>query len=103
MRYFQHQQREQQSDGQVRLTDLMAGVPWKSGLVVSPASFNEVTRLPVIVLVTSGGQFARSAGFAVSLEGAGTKQQGLFAAISPEPVIWLLGTASDWNVYPTLL
>ncbi|HHU2885689.1 TPA: type II toxin-antitoxin system PemK/MazF family toxin [Escherichia coli] len=37
-------------------------------LIVTPAAFNRVTRLPVVVPVTSGGNFARTAGFAVSLE-----------------------------------
>ncbi|EFA6625047.1 type II toxin-antitoxin system PemK/MazF family toxin [Escherichia albertii] len=55
-------------------------------LIVSPASFNEVTRLPVIVPVTSGGQFARSAGFAVSLEGAGTKTTGIIRCDQPRTI-----------------
>ena len=38
-------------------------------LIVTPAAFNRVTRLPVVVPVTSGGNFARTAGFAVSLDG----------------------------------
>ncbi|HHA3608426.1 TPA: type II toxin-antitoxin system PemK/MazF family toxin [Salmonella enterica subsp. salamae serovar 42:g,t:-] len=45
-------------------------------LIVSPASFNKLTRLPVVVPVTSGGNFARAAGFTVSLDGAGTKTTG---------------------------
>nr|WP_123656561.1 type II toxin-antitoxin system PemK/MazF family toxin [Escherichia coli] len=36
-------------------------------LIVTPAAFNRVTRLPVVVPVTSGGNFARTAGFAVSV------------------------------------
>lgn len=32
-------------------------------LIVTPAAFNRVTRLPVVVPVTSGGNFARTAGF----------------------------------------
>ncbi|EFB2826082.1 type II toxin-antitoxin system PemK/MazF family toxin [Escherichia sp. 93.0816] len=55
-------------------------------LVVSPASFNEVTRLPVVVPVTSGGQFARNAGFAVSLEGAGTKTTGIIRCDQPRTI-----------------
>jgi mRNA interferase ChpB len=46
-------------------------------LVVSPAAFNRVTRIPVVVPITSGGTFARVAGFAVSLAGAGTKTMGV--------------------------
>ncbi|EMN1408772.1 type II toxin-antitoxin system PemK/MazF family toxin [Enterobacter cloacae] len=46
-------------------------------LIVSKASFNKLTRLPVVVPITSGGSFARTAGFTVSLEGAGTKTTGV--------------------------
>lgn len=52
-------------------------------LIVSPASFNKLTRLPVVVPVTSGGSFARTAGFAVSLEGAGTKTTGVIRCDQP--------------------
>ena len=41
-------------------------------LVVSPAEFNEATRLPVICPITSGGDFARRIGFAVPITGIGT-------------------------------
>jgi mRNA interferase ChpB len=33
-------------------------------LVVSPAEFNEATKLPVILPITKGGEFARRLGFA---------------------------------------
>lgn len=46
-------------------------------LIVSPASFNTFTRLPVVVPVASGGNFARAAGFTVSLDGVGTKTTGV--------------------------
>jgi len=42
-------------------------------LIVSPDTFNHVTRVPIVVPITTGGRFARTAGFAVSLTGAGTK------------------------------
>jgi mRNA interferase ChpB len=41
-------------------------------LVVSPAEFNEATRLPVICPITSGGDFARRIGFAVPITGIKT-------------------------------
>ncbi len=41
-------------------------------LVVSPAEFNYATRLPVILPITSGGEFARRLGFAVPLAGIDT-------------------------------
>ncbi|MHB9100928.1 MAG: type II toxin-antitoxin system PemK/MazF family toxin [Sulfuricella sp.] len=41
-------------------------------LVVSPAEFNEATKLPVICPITSGGDFARRIGFAVPVSGIKT-------------------------------
>jgi mRNA interferase ChpB len=41
-------------------------------LVVSPAEFNEATKLPVILPITNGGEFARSLGFAVPVTGIKT-------------------------------
>ena len=46
-------------------------------LVVTPGKFNKVTGLPVVLPITSGGKFARSIGFAVSLSDAGTKTTGI--------------------------
>ncbi len=45
-------------------------------LVVSPDEFNRMNRMPVVLPITSGGAFARNAGFAVSLAGAGTRTTG---------------------------
>ena len=52
-------------------------------LIVSPALFNKVTRLPIVVPVTSGGNFARAAGFTVSLDDAGTKTTGVIRCDQP--------------------
>lgn len=41
-------------------------------LVVSPTEFNQTTRLPVVLPITSGGEFARRIGFAVPLTGIRT-------------------------------
>ncbi len=41
-------------------------------LVVSPAEFNEVTKLPVILPITNGSEFARRLGFAVPVTGIKT-------------------------------
>lgn len=45
-------------------------------LIVSPAEFN-VLGTPLVCPVTQGGNFARHAGFAVSLNGAGTRTVGV--------------------------
>jgi mRNA interferase ChpB len=42
-------------------------------LVISPTAFNQATKLPVILPITSGGEFARPIGFAVPLTGTKTK------------------------------
>ncbi|ELY9431091.1 type II toxin-antitoxin system PemK/MazF family toxin [Salmonella enterica] len=55
-------------------------------LIVSKASFNKLTRLPVVVPVTSGGSFARTAGFAVSLDGAGTRTTGVIRCDQPRTI-----------------
>lgn len=41
-------------------------------VVVSPAEFNAATKLPVILPITNGGEFARRIGFAVPLSGTAT-------------------------------
>jgi mRNA-degrading endonuclease toxin of MazEF toxin-antitoxin module len=52
-------------------------------LIVSPEAFNRVTKVPVVLPITSGGTFARTAGFAVTLEGAGTKTAGIIRCDQP--------------------
>jgi mRNA interferase ChpB len=41
-------------------------------LVVSPTEFNEATKLPVILPITNGGEFARRLAFAVAVTGIKT-------------------------------
>jgi mRNA-degrading endonuclease toxin of MazEF toxin-antitoxin module len=52
-------------------------------LIVSPDAFNRVTKVPVVLPITSGGSFARTAGFAVTLDGAGTKTTGIVRCDQP--------------------
>lgn len=52
-------------------------------LVVSPAAFNRLTKTPVVLPITTGGNFARTAGFAVSLKEAGTKTTGVIRCDQP--------------------
>jgi mRNA-degrading endonuclease toxin of MazEF toxin-antitoxin module len=52
-------------------------------LIVSPEAFNRVTKVPVVVPITSGGKFARTAGFAVTLDHAGTKTTGIVRCDQP--------------------
>lgn len=52
-------------------------------LIVSPDAFNRVTGVPVVVPITSGGKFARTAGFAVALTGAGIQTTGIVRCDQP--------------------
>lgn len=52
-------------------------------LVISPGAFNRLTKTPVVLPITSGGNFARTAGFAVSLVGAGTRTTGVIRCDQP--------------------
>ena len=55
-------------------------------LVVSPDRFNTLTRVPIAVPITSGGAFARNAGFTVSLAEAGTRTTGVARCDQPRPL-----------------
>lgn len=52
-------------------------------LIVSPEAFNRVTKVPVVLPITSGGNFARTAGFAVSLLGGETQTTGVVRCDQP--------------------
>ena len=52
-------------------------------LIVSPAPFNKLIQTPVVLPITTGGSFARRRGFAVSLEGAGTRTAGVIRCDQP--------------------
>jgi mRNA interferase ChpB len=52
-------------------------------LVVSPAAFNRLTKTPVVLPITRGGNFARTAGFAVPLVGVGTQTTGVVRCDQP--------------------
>src|ERR1700730_11349553 len=52
-------------------------------LVVSPGAFNRLTKVPAVLPITSSGSFARTAGFAVSLAGAGTRTTGVIRCDQP--------------------
>ena len=52
-------------------------------LVVSPEAFNRITKAPIVLPITNGGNFARTAGFAVPLTDAGTKTTGVVRCDQP--------------------
>lgn len=49
---------------------------FRPALIISPGAFN-VSGLVLIAPITQGGDFARYAGFAVTLSGSGTETQGV--------------------------
>jgi mRNA interferase ChpB len=55
-------------------------------LVVSQGPFNRLTGMPVVLPITQGGNFARTAGFAVSLTGAGTSTAGVVRCDQPRAI-----------------
>ena len=52
-------------------------------LIVSPSAFNRLTKTPVVLPITNGGNFARTAGFAVSLGSAGVSTTGVIRCDQP--------------------
>lgn len=52
-------------------------------LVISPDAFNQLTGAPIVLPITSGGDFARGAGFAVSLMGTGLRTTGVVRCDQP--------------------
>jgi len=52
-------------------------------MVLSPGSFNRVTKLPVVCPITNGGNFARTKGFAVPLDGYGLTTTGVVRCDQP--------------------
>ncbi len=52
-------------------------------VVVTLGKFNRLTKLPIVLPITSGGNFARSIGFAVPLTGAGTRTTGIVRCDQP--------------------
>ena len=65
-------------------------------LILSPQAFHRVTNVPVVLAITSGENFARTAGFAVPLEGTGTKTTGIIRCDQPRALD--LGSRSGKNL-----
>jgi mRNA interferase ChpB len=52
-------------------------------LVISPGKFNRLTGVPVVLPISTVSNFARTAGFAVPLMGAGTQTTGAVRCDQP--------------------
>ena len=55
-------------------------------LIISADQINERNRIAVVLPITSGGNFARSAGLSVSLMGAGTATTGVVLCDQPRTI-----------------
>ncbi|OAI17856.1 pemk protein [Methylomonas koyamae] len=62
-------------------------------VIVSPDEFNQVTKLPVVLPITTGGDFARRPGFAVPL--TGIKTTGVIRCDQPR-VLDLAARQARW-------
>jgi mRNA-degrading endonuclease toxin of MazEF toxin-antitoxin module len=75
----------------------------KPVLIVSPDKFNTLTKVPIVVPITSGGNFARTAGFAVSLDNAGTRTKGVIRCDQPRPIDLSARQARKLEVVPNAI
>jgi mRNA interferase ChpB len=72
-------------------------------LVVSPFAFNRLTKLPIIVPITNGGNYARTAGFAVSLANCGTNTTGIIRCDQPRALDLNARNARKLESVPALI
>jgi mRNA interferase ChpB len=70
--------------------DQEGGVP-RPVLVVTPARFNRATRTPVVLPIASSESAARTAGFAVTLEGTGAVTPGVIRCDQPRAIDFSVG------------
>ena len=68
-------------------------------LVVSPSSFNAATRLPVVLPITNGGDFAKRLGFAVPISGISVS--GIVRCDQPRVIDLAARHARKIGVMPT--
>ncbi len=73
----------------------------RSVLVVSPAEFNQATRLPVICPITNSGDFVRRIGFAVPV--TGIKTTGVIRCDQPSVLDLGARNASKVDTLPALI
>ncbi len=72
-------------------------------LIVSPDAFNQLTRVPIVLPITTGGAFARAAGFAVSLMNCGTQTTGVIRCDQPRPIDFAARKARKLEHIPDLV
>ncbi|MCZ2159007.1 type II toxin-antitoxin system PemK/MazF family toxin [Bartonella sp. 220] len=70
-------------------------------VIVSPDDFNQATGLPVILPITSGGNFARRIGFAVPL--MGTRTRGVIRCDQPRVLDLVVRNGRKVETLPTAI
>jgi mRNA interferase ChpB len=70
-------------------------------LVISATAFNDATKLPVVLPITNGGEFARRIGFGVLI--SGTKTTGLVRCDQPRVLDIVARGGRYVDVLPTEL
>ena len=69
-------------------------------LIVSPDAFNQLTKVPVVLLITSGRSFARTAGFTVALMGGANGPTGVVRCDQPRSLDLAARGQSSWKPCP---
>lgn len=72
-------------------------------IIVSPSSFNNVSRTPIVLPITRGGGLARQHGFAVSLEGMATRTVGVIRCDQPRALDLIARNGTKLESVPTEL
>lgn len=70
-------------------------------LIVSPIEFNQATKLPVVLPITNGGNFARRLGFSVQI--TGIKTTGVVRCDQPRVIDLSARHAHKVDTLPPLL
>ncbi len=63
----------------------------RSVLIVTPARFNRVTRVPIVLPIASAETATRTAGFAVLLDGTGAATSGVIRCDQPRALDLTIG------------
>ena len=72
-------------------------------LIISPNKFNVLTKVPIVLPITSGGNFARTAGFAVSLEGVEIRTKGFIRCDWPRQLDLVARKARKLEAVPAFV
>lgn len=69
-------------------------------IIVSTKPFNDTTDTPIVLPITAGGAFARNRGFAIPLEGTGTRTVGVVRCDQPRAIDLIARNGSKLETAP---